>query len=221
MKYLKYFETDFWERKQNIVKKFKAAMKKFNDDEEVINYIIENCSEWLENPTPIERVIDTETICFKSKPVKRYSRDNSNEYTLLMDHLPKWKNYPKRSKSFICSLGKSHLGALNDYCVIPENGAMWGVAPQYDIFFSFKNNLSEEDFPFTKPTIDNFFKMINAAATYYHITLSDTNYIEFRKQIRELQKKDIENLPISNSYPLKQIYNFLLNHKKYFRPRQK
>jgi hypothetical protein len=55
--------------------------------------------------------------------------------------------------------------------------------------------------------------MINAAATYYHITLSDTNYIEFRKQIRELQKKDIENLPISNSYPLKQIYNFLLNHK--------
>lgn len=65
----------------------------------------------------------------------------SNYYTLLMDNLPSWKQYPKRSQSIVCDTGYHHASdysvAGNLYYVFPVNGSKVGVAPEDDIFSSF------------------------------------------------------------------------------------
>lgn len=76
----------------------------------------------------------------------RQSRNTKNIYTALMDFLPAWSDYPKRSKSIICSTSRVYargytsgwsddIGAL--YVVLPKNGASIGICPDYDIWNSF------------------------------------------------------------------------------------
>jgi len=86
--------------------------------------------------------------------VERQSKNTKNIYTALMDILPSWQGWPRRSRSVICSdsseyasgyLGErekntystSKLGAL--YIVLPKNGSKIGVCPDQDIWDSFVN----------------------------------------------------------------------------------
>jgi hypothetical protein len=67
-----------------------------------------------------------------------------NFYTLLMDNLPSWKKYPKRSKSIICTTSirnASDYGTLG--VVFPFNKARLGVCPASDIWDSFDIGLYE------------------------------------------------------------------------------
>ena len=63
-------------RKRNTTKRFKKAMKPMTLEESV-DYVIENCSEWIENPVKITRSIDSDEEYFYSVPVRRFSTDNS------------------------------------------------------------------------------------------------------------------------------------------------
>ena len=76
----------------------------------------------------------------KGKP-RRSAYVGSNFYTLLMDNLPSWKQYPKRSQSVICTtdLSKANDYASNGqpYIVIPKDGSKIGVCNDDDIFTSF------------------------------------------------------------------------------------
>lgn len=84
---------------------------------------------------------DTVQVAYPSK-VGRVSANTSNEYTVLMSGLPSWKNYPKRSHSFICSTSyetamtyastKAGLYAV----VLPESFRL-GVCADGDIWESF------------------------------------------------------------------------------------
>jgi hypothetical protein len=70
---------------------------------------------------------------------ERTSANTSNEYTLLLDNLPSWKEYPKRSRSLICSNAKGSRYAYGfGYVgiVIPFNGAKFGVCEQNDFWKS-------------------------------------------------------------------------------------
>lgn len=69
----------------------------------------------------------------------RNSVDTDNYYNLIMDNMPKWFEYPKRSKSIIGSLDKSTAEDYgNLYRVIPifENSKV-AIAPKFDIWWSF------------------------------------------------------------------------------------
>lgn len=72
----------------------------------------------------------------------RKSANTLNAYTLLLDNLPEWKQYPKRSKSIIATTEYSRAtdygygGSV--YCVFPENNSKIGVCPSRDIWDSFK-----------------------------------------------------------------------------------
>jgi hypothetical protein len=69
----------------------------------------------------------------------RQSANTYNYYTLIMDNTPAWKNYPKRSRSLICTTDIDYstvYGSL-PYIVYPENGAKIGVCPTDDIWGSF------------------------------------------------------------------------------------
>lgn len=70
----------------------------------------------------------------------RKSANTSNEYTVLVDNLPAWKEYPKRSESLICT-NLNNLGYTWDYgetfIILPENGANIGVCSSYDFWNGF------------------------------------------------------------------------------------
>jgi len=57
----------------------------------------------------IYRGLDENYLYGYVKPAEysRKSRNTSNYYTLIMDHSQKWKQYPKGSKSIICTTSRS------------------------------------------------------------------------------------------------------------------
>jgi hypothetical protein len=78
-----------------------------------------------------------------SKFERKSAYASGNYYTLLIDNLPKWKPYPKRSRSIVGSTDSNKAGTYvssgNIYFVFPKNGSSVGVAPKGDIFNSFKD----------------------------------------------------------------------------------
>jgi hypothetical protein len=113
----------------------------------------------------------------KPKNFERVSRNTDNYYTLLMDNLPSWKSFPKRSKSIIFTSDKE-MGASygNSYILFPKNGAKIGKAPDQDIWYSFvdlgrkfdKSNFILSDF---NDFINNEIKHQNKPKTYDELKL--------------------------------------------------
>jgi hypothetical protein len=73
--------------------------------------------------------------------VERTSRNTSNELTLLVSHiLPSWQNWPKRSRSLICSESystASSYGSGGPYIVLPIGNPNVGVVPASDFWDAF------------------------------------------------------------------------------------
>jgi hypothetical protein len=70
----------------------------------------------------------------------RRSQNTDNYYTMMMDNLPQWKSYPKRSKSIICSLDIDRAktyGGYNVHVVVPIKSINLGICPKWDIWDSF------------------------------------------------------------------------------------
>lgn len=182
---------------------FINAMVKLTEDE-AINYVTERCSEWLEYPTKINRRVHTDTDHFRSKPVHRVSRDCVNYYTLIMDNSPEWKDYPKRSNSFICSMNTSNYNGTS-YIVIPRNGSKWGVCDSTDIYDAFFKGFESIGLEISQD-VTSFLEALYNIAEKYDIQLSEKNYEDLKSQIEQLDKiltyrkttsnNDIEIAPI-------------------------
>ena len=82
-------------------------------------------------------------------PGTRISQNVNNLYTrLLSDILPDWKDYPKRSQSFICTNSRNLSSFYgNSYLIFPENGAKIGICPRADIWDSFRLTLNHPSIP--------------------------------------------------------------------------
>lgn len=95
----------------------------------------ENCSDYSPKDQPIYRSIAlSEKYYIVKKTGERRSAYTKNYYTLLLNNLPSWSEYPKRTH--ICSNVKfNYLG--DKYRVIPFNGAKIGICPGDDIQASF------------------------------------------------------------------------------------
>jgi len=102
---------------------------------DAVDYVLKNCSKSLHGST-IHRDItvgwkDEARFTDPAKGKPRVSRNTTNHYTLIIDNSPKWKRYPKRSKSIICTTrGKA-------FYVFPEDKSRIGVCPSYDFWPSF------------------------------------------------------------------------------------
>ena len=87
------------------------------------------------------RYMDTEPYAFID-PTKsnepRVSRNTENYYTLIIDNDPRWKKFPRRSKSIICSTDKNRASSYGSvFRVIPYDTAKIGIVPASDIFYGF------------------------------------------------------------------------------------
>jgi len=75
----------------------------------------------------------------------RTSANTQNYMTLLMDNLPSWKKFPKRSRGMICSTDSQYAddyGHINQ--VIPYDNAKIAVASDDDIWNSFRNFIVDQ-----------------------------------------------------------------------------
>lgn len=79
--YLNFINEDkVSDRVKKTIKRFQKNQTIMSEDE-VVDYIIKYCDEWLKYPVKILRAINESY--FHQKPVKRYSRDNLNYYTMI------------------------------------------------------------------------------------------------------------------------------------------
>jgi hypothetical protein len=112
-------------------------------------------------------------------PGNRISQNVNNVYTRLMsDILPAWKEFPKRSQSFICSNSSGLAGCYtsgygNNYLVLPENGAKLGICPEKDIWESFNKtlNMSLDMFNVGISDLVSKLKMFDSESTNKYETL--------------------------------------------------
>ncbi len=70
--------------------------------------------------------------------MNRKSKNTSNYYTLVLDNDVRWKDYPKRSQSFICATGTYSEMYGNLYVVVPLENQPIGICPTKDFWFSFE-----------------------------------------------------------------------------------
>jgi hypothetical protein len=181
-------------------------------EEEAINLIKKNCQQALKG-TPIYRGIrrsSTVNYMFidpkSGKP--RVSANTRNYYTLINDNSPYWKQYPKRSRSIICttdSMSASRYGWVKR--VFPYDGAKIGVCPERDYWLSFQKILGEYI------TLDEFnnilYKLINTKANIYGFNDSSYKNIVESFKTFDMFMKDSPKLleSIKNEYPMFKDYD--------------
>ncbi|MCK9417384.1 hypothetical protein M0Q97_12160 [Candidatus Dojkabacteria bacterium] len=165
-KYKSYLESLVTNRKNKTIESFKSSQKILTLDE-TVDFIKENCKEFLKYPVKIKRGIYNDNDYLYIEPVERHSLENLDFYNLIIDNDPSWEGYPKRLKSLCCILkGKPNLGN-KFYYVIPVDGSKWGLCTGSDLFVSF-NYLEKNT---NNLYINEFFDILN-------IIISD-NYLEY------------------------------------------
>jgi len=186
MRYLEIFEDyinkDFGKyNKDNFIKNMNIMTL-----DECVKYVIENCNEFIDNPIKLVRNIYNSISYFQSEPVQRISRDNPNHYTLLIDNSEDWKEFPKRSKCFCCTLltEQSIISNFHRYLVIPNDNSKWGVCPNDDLFYSF------DKLNYYASNIKNFFLILNNISIKFELGgISDDNITDMKNDILKLQTK--------------------------------
>lgn len=159
--------------------------------------------------------ITTDFGIVNPKKHERESANTSNFYTLLMDNLPQWKDYPKRGKSLICS--NSEEGAYGDssnkFLVLPVDNAKIGVCSEYDFWESFRNTWPGSGMDFFNNSLEKLLRKYAGGA-------SDTSWAKLKKQIDDADKQsesfDDEFTVISremnwNEMTLWQYINYVLD----------
>jgi hypothetical protein len=109
--------------------------------EEAVEAIKNKCTDFIKNGSIVYRGVDDArdaALIVSPANFERKSRNTSNYYTLLMDNLPAWKSYPKRSKSIICATDIEYASNMGyAYRVYMFDGSKIGVCPTNDLWESF------------------------------------------------------------------------------------
>ena len=119
-------------------------VKSFSGYENIKDFVRENCMDALMNPTIIYRGIGrTESAALDSfgslvTPAnsERKSRNTTNWYTVILDSNPDMFQYPKRSKSLICSTDIHYAEDFGGRVAImlPVNGSKIGCVNEFDLW---------------------------------------------------------------------------------------
>jgi len=148
-------------------------------DAEFVMLVKENCKDYLANPKYMQRMKGKFNGDYSYIDPKMHRRIPfmaditgvvSAHHTLLMDNLPSWKGFPKRSESVIGNLSFSYDTSFGERCylVIPYDGANFGLAPSSDLWGSYcevgnmKYELRERSNVWGLSYIDNIFKSFSS-----------------------------------------------------------
>ena len=161
------------------------------EEDNCINLIKKSYYIGLNNKYRIYRGINNDANYMYVNPklvTRRSAYASKNYYTELLDFFKSWKDYPKRSKSLICTTKygyASKYAADSDgiYVVIPKNNAKIGVCPEEDIWSSFQeiSNLNFE-------TLNDF----NIDLAKLFTTIYDSPTVSIVKACKNITKRTLE-----------------------------
>ncbi len=157
-------------------------------DEEFINLAKTKCKDFLASPKYLQRIKasydgDYSYINPKLSHRNPLMKDEgsggvfSSHHTLLMDNLPSWNGFPKRTQSIIGSTNFGFDPSFGDYyyCIIPYDNANFAVAPDCDLWNS-SCKISGEEYKF-----DDYF-----SESFSQARISDYSYDEMMEDIQKL-----------------------------------
>ena len=125
-------------------------------EEEFFKILKEKCRDWISDPVYLQRTknrLDGEftyinpKIHFREPFIDKDSGVSSKHHTLLMDNLPSWEGFCKRSESIIFiskPLLTSSFGRYY-YFVIPYDNANFSMAPGMDLWASGADIFIDDD----------------------------------------------------------------------------
>lgn len=155
----------------------------------------ENCKKF--DPTngyitrDVPALLSTQKRMFLIDPKKldRVSRDNPNIYTLIMDNNIRWKGYPKRKNSLICTYQNNFPSSWKEtFVVVPFDNAKFGVCSSSDIWHDWRDILVSFEISMS---VDEFLKKLEFVHTIINrkLDISKIPYIEY-----------YNNVPFTNDY---------------------
>jgi len=193
------------ETKMKIIKYFKLFESRTAEitDDEFVKLVKENCQDFLENPKYLQRMKSEFNGEYSYIDPKQHVRKPlmdipagvvSAHHTLLMENLPSWKSFPKRSESLIGSLKFNDDQAFGQRCylVIPYDGANFGLAPASDLWGSYcevGDMKYEFDSVFTERLTD-----LDVSEKSYEAMMKDLQHWYDDYLIRESNKEYKRNL---------------------------
>lgn len=130
-----------------LFKMFESRTSELSEDE-FRKILHEKCKDFVKAPKLLQRSKSSEGPDFSYINPKAYDRSplkksdrftdgvESRHHTLLMDNLPSWSKFPKRSQSVIglTSTDQRIIFGFHRYLIIPFDGAKFGVAPSTDLW---------------------------------------------------------------------------------------
>ncbi len=136
---------------------------------EIDTFLKTKCPIAYNSPVKIYRGVDTtkKFMFGDSRLSERQSNNTANYYTLLIDNiLPEWKDYPKRSKSFICTNNEEYTTIFGElYQVFPVGDPLIGICPVHDIWMSFIPEIN---------TLPLFCDFLDILANKFNLDLNDS-----------------------------------------------
>jgi hypothetical protein len=179
-------------------KLFESRTAKLSD-EEFINLVKTKCKDFLANPKYLQRIKtsydgDYSYINPKLSHRNPLMKDDSHggvfssHHTLLMDNLPSWEGFPKRTKSLIglTNFGFEPSFGDNYYCIIPYDGATFALAPDCDLWNS-SCKIWGQEYKF-----DDYF-----SESFSQARISDKSYDEMMNDIQKIYD-DYKKLNLSD-----------------------
>ena len=75
------------------------------------------------------------------KKFTRASANTENYYTLIVSNSPRWKNYPRRDQSLICSTERNTAYSYGEpYVILPFDRSRIGIVPGTDFWYGFEKS---------------------------------------------------------------------------------
>jgi len=174
-------------------------------EKDFVDLLNKNCKDFMKNPKLLQRnkKQGPKFSCINPKTNIRTSMltndgsagVKSNHGTLLMDNLPSWSKFPKRSQSIIgvTTFDRSSLFGREKFFVIPFDGAKFGVCPAKDLW-GVRCTSFDDDFTIT---FDN-----NLSDMFVNLGITDNSYDEM---MTGLQKSFDDWLRKSSEIDLKYL----------------
>lgn len=159
------------------------------NEEEAKTLLKKNCKQALNGYTKGNmlyrgnKLVTKPYLQYKPKGV-RASRNTSNYYTLLISNSSKWKSYPRRDKSFICTSSFSYaISYGTPYGVFPYDGAVVGVASTRDFWGSFMKSMA------LGTDMDDWNMMFKDMFSSLRISINDDKYSSVTKAMNEFDSR--------------------------------
>jgi len=167
--------------------------------EKAFDIITNKCSQVLES-YKIGKVIyrglrfqNKQYLSVNPSNFERKSANTLNYYTLLVDNSPYWKDYPKRSKSIICTTNKftaNDYGSV--YVVFPYNNAKIGICPANDFWDSFLIGL--------QIGLESFNDILQGLLEELNIDIEDSSFANIKNAFKQFDKLYQNNPDIIKEY---------------------